>query len=244
MATYRQIVYMVLDEIKSLNGDSTITEEHVMFLANQYRLFLLEQKKKAEGDSALSESDEQTLCLTLEPADGIEGQDYCNDAYLRTVETVPDTVDGSKITVSFNDRFSIRTAFVTKERLKYVGYNPWLKNIIYIALADDKHLYFKSSNQQFLYLEEAKITGVFEDAEEAAKYSCEKNEDGSPCDILDQKFPLKGDLIPQLIELIVKELYGVQYRPNDDINNDKDDMADILQFVRQNMKSRYQKELQ
>ena len=40
MATFRQIVYTVLDEIKSVNGDSYITEEHVMFLANQYRLFL------------------------------------------------------------------------------------------------------------------------------------------------------------------------------------------------------------
>ena len=33
-ATYREVVYMCLDEIKSLNGDSTITEEHVIFLAN------------------------------------------------------------------------------------------------------------------------------------------------------------------------------------------------------------------
>jgi len=40
--TYREIVYFILDSIKSLNGDSTITEEHVIFLADNYRLFLLE----------------------------------------------------------------------------------------------------------------------------------------------------------------------------------------------------------
>jgi len=34
MASYREIVFAVLDEIKSLNGDSTITEEYVIFLAN------------------------------------------------------------------------------------------------------------------------------------------------------------------------------------------------------------------
>jgi hypothetical protein len=34
MATYREIVYLVLDEIKSSNGDSNITENHVIFLAN------------------------------------------------------------------------------------------------------------------------------------------------------------------------------------------------------------------
>jgi hypothetical protein len=44
MTSYREIVYLVLDEIKALGGDSTITEEHVIFLANHYRLFLLDQK--------------------------------------------------------------------------------------------------------------------------------------------------------------------------------------------------------
>jgi hypothetical protein len=34
MALYRDVVYFVLDSIKALNGDSTITEEHVIFLAN------------------------------------------------------------------------------------------------------------------------------------------------------------------------------------------------------------------
>jgi len=41
MATYKDIVYTVLDEIKAHSGDSDITEEHVIFLANQYRLFLI-----------------------------------------------------------------------------------------------------------------------------------------------------------------------------------------------------------
>lgn len=42
MNTYRQMVYIVLDEIKALNGDSTFTEEHVVFLLNNYRKFLIE----------------------------------------------------------------------------------------------------------------------------------------------------------------------------------------------------------
>ena len=37
MATFGEIVYMVLDEIKSLGGDSSIQEEHVIFLAKHYR---------------------------------------------------------------------------------------------------------------------------------------------------------------------------------------------------------------
>jgi hypothetical protein len=34
MATYREIVYACLDEVKASNGDSNITEEYVIFLAN------------------------------------------------------------------------------------------------------------------------------------------------------------------------------------------------------------------
>jgi hypothetical protein len=45
---------MVLDEIKAFGGDSDVTEEHVIFLANNYRLFLIEQKRKQEGEQALA----------------------------------------------------------------------------------------------------------------------------------------------------------------------------------------------
>jgi hypothetical protein len=34
MALYKEIVYAVLDEVKASNGDSNITEEYVIFLAN------------------------------------------------------------------------------------------------------------------------------------------------------------------------------------------------------------------
>ena len=38
---YREAIYMVLDEIKSISDDSLITEDHVIFLLNKYRTFLL-----------------------------------------------------------------------------------------------------------------------------------------------------------------------------------------------------------
>ena len=60
-----------MEEIKAQSNDSDITEEHVIFLANQYRLFLIEQKKKKEGVSSLSSSNEQTICIDLEKVDAI-----------------------------------------------------------------------------------------------------------------------------------------------------------------------------
>ena len=42
--TWRQLVYMVLDEIKLTSDDSIINENHVIFLLNKYRTFLLKQR--------------------------------------------------------------------------------------------------------------------------------------------------------------------------------------------------------
>ena len=39
--TYRQLVYLVLDEIKLISGDSIIHEDYIIFLADKYRPFLL-----------------------------------------------------------------------------------------------------------------------------------------------------------------------------------------------------------
>lgn len=241
MALYRDVVYFVLDSIKALNGDSTITEEHVIFLANQYRLFLIEQKKLKEGESSLSSSNEQTICINLEQVNAIEGLEYCNDIYLRSIEEIPDVVEEGSLKVSLADLFNIRTAFVSKERFRFVGHNKYLRNILYVTLGPDNHIYFNSSNPQFKYLKEAKITGIFEDAEEAAKLSCDEN--GAKCDILDAKFPLEPDLIPQMFELIIKELLGVNYRPSDNVNDANDDLADIASFVRRTMKSQMARQM-
>ena len=233
---------MVLDEIKSTNGDSNITEEHVIFLANQYRLFLLEQKKQKEGEGSLSSANEQTICLNLEKADAIPDLDYCNETYLRSIEEIPDLLEEDGAKVSIHDYFSIMTALVTKERFKYVGNNKYMRNIIYCTVGPDDHLYFKSNNPQFRYLKTARLTGIFEDSEKAAELACDQ--DGNTnCDILDQTFPLEADLIPQMIELIVKELLGVNYRPEDTVNNAMDDLADLATFVRRNMKSQMAKQM-
>ena len=60
---------------------------------------------------------------------------------------------------------------------------------------------------------------------------------------MDMEFPLEASLLPQMIELIVKELLGVNYRPKDDVNNSTDDLADIAAFVRRNVKSDMAKQM-
>jgi hypothetical protein len=41
MATYREITYLILDELKTNSDDSFFEREHVLFLMDKYRAFLL-----------------------------------------------------------------------------------------------------------------------------------------------------------------------------------------------------------
>jgi len=92
-------------------------------------------------------------------------------------------VNEESVRVNLVDLFSIMTAFVSKERFKYVGHNQYLRNIIYCTLGSDNHIYFNSANPQFKYLKKAKVTGVFEDSQKAAELVCDDT--GANCDILE-----------------------------------------------------------
>lgn len=127
--------------------------------------------------------------------------------------------------------------------MRYVGHNKWLKNIIYASLGPDQYLYFKSSNPQYMYLEKVRMTGIFEDAESAAKLQC-GNEGEEACDVLDTPFPLEEGLVTSLIEMAVKFLSGSIYKPKDTTNSASDDLSEIASFLRQNLKSPMQKQIE
>lgn len=217
--TWRQIVYMVLDELKITSDDSHFNEDHVIFLASKYRSMLLKQHYK-DIRKIIPESNYQTVCLKLQQANAIDG-DKCSGIILQSIDTIPNLLSIAKPIIYTIDKFSYMINFVSAERMRFTGYNKWLKNMIYASLGVDNHLYLTSSNPQFQYLESINIKGVFENADEL-KSNC--NEDNSNCDILDNEFPLEEALIPLLIQAIVKELGGSIYLPEDTKNNAKDDL--------------------
>ena len=242
MNTYRHIVYYILDMVKQLSDDSDITEDHIIYLAGKYRALILKKEYENKEDK-IPESDQQVLCLHLEEVDAIDGSPCSGGSYLRTTEKIPDSLIGTP-TVSLKDFFQGDIAYISKERMRYVGYNKYLKNIIYCALAPDDYLYLNSENPQFRYLEEIKVSGVFEDPEDVAKLSCEGSDEEETCDILDKRFPLEDSLVPQLFEMILKDILGVSYRPKDDYNNATDDLSDLANFIRRNIKSEISKSLE
>lgn len=228
MATYAEIIYAVLDLLKERSDDAYYTEEHVLFFANSIRSVLLERKYKGSRNSAfnsMSSENLQQICLHLTPTSLLPGS--CGGNWLVSTETIPDFVPGFSVaSCTGHDLLPTNVTFIAKERMPYVGYNKWLKNIVYACRGDDGRLYLKGDNPQFMYLEYVGLTGVFADSVKAAKLSHTAMTTGS-CDIMNTKFPLEAGLIPSLIELVTQELLGSKYAPEDKDNNAKDDYGDI-----------------
>ncbi len=227
MATFGEMVYMVMDLLKERSDDTYYTEEHILFLLNKVRAFLLDRKYKNSRNSTFNEvSDEnrQQICLSLSPAKLLPTG--CGGNWLKSNEKIPDTLSiDTAVTCTGHDLLPTNVTFIPKERMPYVGHNKWLQKIIYAAKSEDGHLYLTSNNPQFLWLEHVGLTGVFSDPEEAAKMSHEACENGGVCDIMTQSFPLEAALVPSCIEFVVQEITGARYTPDDMVNNAKDDLS-------------------
>ena len=247
----KELVYAILDLAKAATSDDSFyTEEHVIFLAKKYRSFLIkkEQEKERNSSDIASEFEYQQICLDLEKVPAIDGDPCTGGYYLRTTQKIPKILEGTQPRVYPVDFYQgINIVYVPRDRMRYVGTNKFLQNIIYTSLGPDLHLYLNSSNPQFFYLEgenKLRISAVFEDFDEAADLLCDN--DGTPavCDVLDSEFPIREYLVPTLIELVVKELVGAAWRPKDSENNAADDLASLATFIRNNTKSALQRQME
>ena len=241
--TYREIVYACLDSLKVVSDDSYITVEHVLFLVSKIRALILKQRY-SDIKKEVPQSNYQTICLDLKQVPAIAGEPCEGGTYLRSKVKIPSTMSIGTNTVYPVDFYQgTHITYVSRERMRYVGENRWLKNIIYTSKGPDGYLYFKSSNPQFLYLEKVRMTSVFEDPDKAAELECDC--DGTrQCDVLDMEFPLEEGLVSTVIELTVKYLSGIVYKPKDQSNDASDDLSDLMSFLRRNMKSNFQKQIE
>ena len=246
MSTYKELTYMVLDELKLYSDDALYTEEHIMFLLGKYRTFLLKQRY-SDVKKQIPESNYQTICLPLGEYSDFLDIPCIGETYLRSNIKLPVLLPVGNVSVYPMDYFRGEITFITKERLRYVGHNKFLKNIIYCAANPEGYLYFKSSNPQHKQLEMVKMTGIFENCSDAIKLSCVENcndTDDRTCDIMDKEFPLEEALVSMVIQNTVQFISPMQYKPEDTQNNSKDDYGDLANYIRANTKERLSKQME
>ena len=240
--TYREATYAILDLLKQSSDDSYYTQEHVLFLASKIRSAILKQTY-SNIKKEIPESNYQTICLDLIEVPAIAGEPCEGGTNLRSKQKIPTTLPVGNTKIYPVDYYQGEVTYVSRERMRYVGHNKWLQNIIYASLGPDQYLYFKSSNPQYIYMKQVRMNGIFEDAEAAAKLQCE-SQDENTCDVLDTQFPLEEGLVTVLIETAVKFLSGSIYKPKDPDNDASDNLSELVSFLRQNLKSPMQKQIE
>lgn len=222
MSTYKELTSQILDELKLVSDDSHFVEEHILFLLDKYRAFLLKQRY-SDIRKEIPESNYQTICVNLEHIEDI----LCTGIrYLKSTKKIPHMMSIGARKISTVDFFQGNINYAPSERFKYVGHNKYLKTQAYATIGPDNYLYIKSSNPQIYYLEKVNVTGIFETTD----LEC-----NDVCDILDTNFPIEESLIPPMIELIVKEISALKYNASDSINNANDDLSDLAAYIRQQM---------
>lgn len=224
MSKYSELVYMVLDEVKGMSDDFTYTEDHIIFLLDKYRGFLLKQKY-ADIKKQIPENNYQTICLDLIQVPAISGEPCEGGTYLRSNVKIPFLMQIGIPRVYHTNYYHGDITYVSRDRMRYVGHNRYLKNIIYCSIGPDGYLYFKSSNSQFLLLDKVKFTGIFQEPKEVTKYQCDTT--NNLYNIMESDFPIEDALVPPLIELVVKELSNAIYKPEDTENNAHDDLEGL-----------------
>lgn len=243
MYTYNHVVYMILDYLKIASDDAYYTPDHVIFLLNKYRAYVLKSKYDNSSDTP-SDTNYQTMHIELEEKDRIEGQG-CSGKYLVSKGTLPDSLDIGSPMFAGKDLFQGDISFVTPIRFKYVGFNKWMKNITYATFEGGK-VYMKSCNPLAYYLKEGTYRDIFTDPLEAAALSGEyaTDENGELCDPTEVAFPLEDNLLPLVMQYVVKELSGASYKPRDTENNADDDLSKLASFIRSYVKSPLRKQIE
>lgn len=200
--TYRELVYMCLDEIKLASDDSYITEDHILFLISKYRAFLLRQKYEKTNMPAPM-SNYQLLNIT-ESKKSIP---------------LPMNLAIPRIVVTLSDKSNKKATFVSPHRFEFVGENKSLQSFIYCTLGKSNTMQFKNlpaSNTISSY----DIYALFEDCVKASEFN-------ATGDILDEECPIESELVAGVQELVVKDALGIAYRPKDNINNANDDLSSL-----------------
>ena len=224
----KELIYSILDLSKTVTSDdSYITEGHIVFLCKKFRAFLLkkEQDKNRGSIEVASDFEYQQICLDLEKVAAIDGSPCTGGYYLRSTVALPKILEGTTPRVYPIDYYQgTNISFVSRDKMRYVGNNKYLKNIIYSSIGPDLHLYLNSANPQFLYLKKLRMSAIFEDFDAVNDLLCDNDGSSESCDVLDMEFPIREYLVPTLIELVVKEISGAKYMPADTKNEAADSL--------------------
>ena len=248
MTTYREAIYMCNDLLKGMSDDFTYTEEHIAYLLDKFRALLLKQRYGNDPKKHVPYSNYQTLEVEFNPAEPKN--------MLKSDTQIPYMLQLGipRIILDGENYYNYRVELTSRERLPFVGNSKYTSMISYCAISETGNLLMKNKESYWVnstveppvisYVgpKKLKLVGIFENPREVDDETS-FGESSIDTHEWDRNIPIEESLITTLIEMVVKELAGSVYRPNDTQNNNVDDNADMATFIKSNMKSNLAKQL-
>lgn len=242
MKTYRELVYIILDELKIISDDSLWENEHVISMLNKYRALLFKQRysdKKREIPFAYY----QRLPVSFELK-------RSNPPLIKSRKSLPPLIDMNNMWVYIflnqDDLMLGNFNIVNPQRFKSVGYNRWLKNEAYATIDNDLFMYIKPQNSSYSsnynlidesisdnqlvsengdsFISEL-ISGSFFHFDAILDNPLDYKDfiEDIYTDPLDMHFPCEEAMIQPVMDLSIKELGMMNQQKRDAANNANDD---------------------
>lgn len=93
MTKYKELVAFILDSIRAVSDDAFITEDHVLFLLNKYRSYLLKQKYEKDPRVQVPASNYQSVELDLQQYGNTTSQSWDYEDMPPKYSTIADSDD-------------------------------------------------------------------------------------------------------------------------------------------------------
>lgn len=225
MITFNKLIYDTMELLKSnhIIDDTDLMERQVMFhWANQRALWLRNEYNKP-GRNIDPDIESDLGCVELILVDAAECCNVKTDCFvLRTKLKLPSFIElHDKVAVTrvgLPNKITLPFTFTNYNKVMYSLSNTFSKGQAYGFLLNG-YMYILSQRSDVKLLDWINIRGVVEDPMDLKPFKCE---DGSSCFNLDDRYPIKGWMIPYVTSEIVKILsIGLQNPP--DKGNDAND---------------------
>lgn len=229
--TKNEMIFTVFEKLKIQSDDTNLSQELVSSLLDTKRAMLIKQQYSAKPWHMPKEV-KQELCMSLKLVDNVNGYS-CAGKMLQTNFVLPSSikVKGKEgpLLVRKEDNSVIAVNIISTERIPFLFSNKFTAMLTYAAVDYDGKLVIISGDNKIKFLQQVKVTDVYEAPELAFDYECSVS---ANVDVWDLEYPIEVAMIDTIINMVVQDLSRTLQLPTDEQNNATDDRGQAQQPTR------------
>lgn len=229
--TKNEMIFTVFEKLKIQSDDTNLSQELVSSLLDTKRAMLIKQQYSAKPWHMPKEV-KQELCMSLKLVDNVNGYS-CAGKMLQTNFVLPSSikVKGKEgpLLVRKEDNSVIAVNIISTERIPFLFSNKFTAMLTYAAVDYDGKLVIISGDNKIKFLQQVKVTDVYEAPELAFAYECSVS---ANVDVWDVEYPVEVAMIDTIINMVVQDLSRTLQLPTDEQNNATDDRGQAQQPTR------------